>query len=195
MCVCTVYVCASRRVNVCVTGSRARHCQFYLDSQRNLLPNEIQGVSSRVSYVRFDTLNVVFGGDTTVYTPCEAFLHRSLFRKLFKLVAHIIVSHKHTHTFILRSPAADESKEHQSQYNGHNLTASLQCHCRAFSHTAVWNTLLFLAFASSLWTNLTWVFHFFSFTLTLSLLLSASVNQTPACFRSHACKRCSGWTK
>lgn len=45
VCMCVLYVCVSVWMNVCVYGSRARHCQFYLDSQRNRPPTESQGMS------------------------------------------------------------------------------------------------------------------------------------------------------
>lgn len=38
-CMCSVWLCVWMDVCVCVYGSRARHCQWNPDSQRNLLPN------------------------------------------------------------------------------------------------------------------------------------------------------------
>lgn len=169
-CKCSVYVqWVCEWMWMYVYGSGARHCQFYLDSQRNLLPNESQGVYFSVLFVI-----VVFR-----LTCCSVFESDAMYTLIFCLhkAFNVFLRPSDVHRFyslltssggIQRAPVSKMDRQ-------------ITCHqCTAFSHTDDWSMLLFSVWGISE-QDCSWVY-----CLPVCFCQSVWAVQPPACFHWHA---------
>lgn len=179
--VCVLYVCRAEWMYMYAPGSKARHCQFHVDSQLKakgcFLCPSLCCWCVLLHLMLFD----VFESDSLPLFYVYILLGRTA--SVMPFVNFLPVAYINKHTFVLCSPAEEESKDTRLT-NGHEETPSMHHQCRAFSHIAVLSNCLLY---SVLWVYLkhmaSWVkclpLYFFLYPCSFCICLSmwASIHQ------------------